>query len=80
MVYSPRVFRKVCMERWTPPLEEPREERRPPPRPPSQVFGKRHRPPHEVMFDGLEHVSAQLEKLELELARIRELLEQRNSG
>ena len=66
------------MERWQAPQEEPHDrDHLPPPPPPPVGIGRRHRPPHEVMFEGLEYVSAQVQRLEEEVARLRELLEQR---
>jgi hypothetical protein len=67
------------MERWIAPQEEPRPRHAPPP-PPPVAFGRRHRPPHEIMFEGMEYLSAQVQRLEAEVIRLRELVEQRSRG
>jgi hypothetical protein len=64
------------MERWIAPDEEQREREHRPPPPPPMSLGRRNRPPHEIMFEGLEHLSAQIQQLEGEIVRLRQLLEE----
>ena len=61
------------MSRWLPLEEDRHDHHHGPPGPHHHRPG--HRPPHFMLAEGISHVSAQLERIELQLEAIRKQLE-----